>query len=449
MTALAIHRKSFFRSSFFQILVIGIISFLGPGLWNANNSLGAGGALEPYLVKIVFALMGLLCISSAILANSIGVKHTLILGTLGWAPYSASLYQNNRYGTEWFVIFAAVICGISAGLYWAAEGAIVLAYPEHQKRGRYLAIWLAFKNSGQIVGGAINLGLNIHRSTGGKISYTTLLTFVILQAVAPAASFLISNPERVQREDGTRVNVEAKTSTWKQVRILWQTVSTPKLGLLLPLFFSDWFYWGYSSTFLTLYFSVRARALGSFLSAITGVIATTILGIFLDSQRWSLRHRAQTAGYFVMSVFTGILVWAMIIQYEYTHKNPGKLDWTSPGFGRGFGLYIMLGTAGNLVQNYLYWIVGSLGDGTQELTRHAGLLRGVESWGQCASFGINSSKFNPFYVVIINLVFWIISLPAAWFTLHQVGTVDLTKRAPSYNESSRTSKNDISSVIEK
>jgi MFS family permease len=100
--------------------------------------------------SIVFALMGLFCILSPIFVNWIGVKKTLIAGTLGWTVYSAALYQNNRYGTEWFVLLGAVICGLSAGLYWAAEGAIVLSYPEHAKRGRYLALWLGFKNSGQV-----------------------------------------------------------------------------------------------------------------------------------------------------------------------------------------------------------------------------------------------------------------------------------------------------------
>lgn len=54
------------------------------------------------------------------------------------------------FSARWFVIFGAAICGVSAGLYWAAEGAIILSYPEHAKRGRYLALWLAFKNSGQV-----------------------------------------------------------------------------------------------------------------------------------------------------------------------------------------------------------------------------------------------------------------------------------------------------------
>lgn len=58
---------------------------------------------------------------------------------------------------------------------------------------------------------------------------------------------------------------------------------------------------------------------------------------------------------------------------------PEAIDWTSPKFGRAFGMYIMLQTAGNMVQNYLYFLMGTVGDGTLELSRSTGLLRGVES----------------------------------------------------------------------
>ncbi|KAG6910232.1 hypothetical protein DXG01_012367 [Tephrocybe rancida] len=268
----------------------------------------------------------------------------------------------------------------------SVQGAIVLAYPEHSKRGRYLAIWLAFKNSGQIVGGSINLGVNVHRSTGGKISYTTLLAFVILQVLAVPTAFLISNPEQVQREDGTKVKVDERTTTREQFRKLWSSILSKEMGLLIPIFFR--------------------------------VIATTSLGYFLDSQKLSLKARARYGGAFVMVTFSGILVWALILQHEYEKRKPGKLDWLSPGFGRGFGLYIMLNTAGNMVQNYLYWAVGSLTDGTGELTRNAGIFRGIEAWGQCASFGIGSS---PFYTVVINTVFWALSIPSAWVALGTIG----------------------------
>jgi hypothetical protein len=93
---------------------------------------------------------------------------------------------------------------------------------------------------------------------------------------------------------------------------------------------------------------------------------------------------------FAGGLFTLLWIWVLIVQHDFEYQNPGKLDWTSPGFGRAFGIYIMLQTAGNMVQNYLYFLIGTVGDGTSELSRTTGLLRGVESWGQCASFGIGS-----------------------------------------------------------
>ena len=77
------------------------------------------------------------CPLFSVLANKFGVKKVLILGTLGYAPYSASLYVNNRYGTEWFVLFGGVTCGIAASALWASEGAIALGYPDVKDRGKF------------------------------------------------------------------------------------------------------------------------------------------------------------------------------------------------------------------------------------------------------------------------------------------------------------------------
>ena len=131
--------------------------------------------------------------------------------------------------------------------------------------------------------------------------------------------------------------------------LLSPSLSEPYIRLTV----SSWFYWGWSSTYLTLYFTVRARALASLLSAITGVIATTILGFFLDSPSFTIHQRARYGAVFTFTLFSGILVWAMVVEHSYHQVNPGKLDWTSDGFGRGFGVNIMINTAGNLVQNYL------------------------------------------------------------------------------------------------
>ncbi|KAK7968981.1 MFS general substrate transporter [Apiospora saccharicola] len=405
---------SFYRSVLAQMIICGVIALLGPGLWNANNSLGAGGALLPYLVNggnsLVFGLMGLFCILSPVFVNRIGVRNTLIAGTLGWSIYSAALYQNNRFGTEWFVMLGASICGVSAGLYWAAEGAIVLSYPEHAKRGRYLALWLGFKNSGQLLGGAINLGLNANTATSGKVSWVTLLVFVILQACSLPLAFLLSPPEKTRRSDGSRIVVEARTTAREQLRQLWRTATSKQVGLLLPVFFSCWFYWGYASTYLTLYFSVRARP---------GLVPVGRDG---HPRLRPLRVRTRLRAGFVgsCSAFTLLWIWVLVVQHEYEARPPKGLDWTSPGFGKGFGIYILLQTVSNVVQNYLYFLIGTIGDGTSELSRGTGLLRGVESWGQCASFGISSSRFSPFWTTVINVVFWTVSLVPAYFAIWEV-----------------------------
>ena len=81
------------------------------------NSLGAGGAQKPYLVNggnaLTFCLMVVTCSLSSVVVRAIGIKWTLILGTMGFAPYAGGLYTNNRFGTEWFVLFGAALCGLS------------------------------------------------------------------------------------------------------------------------------------------------------------------------------------------------------------------------------------------------------------------------------------------------------------------------------------------------
>jgi MFS family permease len=184
------------RSTYYNALVLGICNFLAPGIWGAMNSLGAGGEEKLYLVNganaLTFCLMVVSCFFSSALVRKIGIKLALVFGTTGYAPYAAALYTNNHYGTEWFVLFGAALCGISAGVFWMAEAAIALSYPEPYNQGRFLGFWLSFRLGGQVLGGAINLGLNANNSQAGKVSYTVYLIFIALQALGPFAALLLN-----------------------------------------------------------------------------------------------------------------------------------------------------------------------------------------------------------------------------------------------------------------
>ena len=134
-----------------------------------------------------------------------------------------------------------------------AEGAIALSYPEPAREGKFLGLWLTFRVGGQIVGGAINLGINANRNEAGSVSYTVYLIFIALrehltrqdvschlillsiECLAPVVALLLTPPEKVQRTDGVRVNMQSKHSTWAELKLSWKLFTQPKFLLIVPL----------------------------------------------------------------------------------------------------------------------------------------------------------------------------------------------------------------------
>lgn len=153
---------------------------------------------------------------------------------IGYAPFAAGLYTNNRYGTTWLVLLGAALCGISAGVFWMAEAAIAIAYPEPWNRGKALGYWLTYRLSGQILGGAINLGLNASNSEAGQVSYTVFIIFIAIQASGPFVGLLLNRPSKVERRDGKKVSlsiVQSPASEMKETAKL--LISTRFLSIVL------------------------------------------------------------------------------------------------------------------------------------------------------------------------------------------------------------------------
>lgn len=146
------------------------------------------------------------CAFSGVFVKYLGIRWTLIIGAAGYCPYTAGLYCNNRFGSAWFVLLGATCCGLGAGLFWMAEAAIALSYPESCNQGRFLSTWLTFRVAGQVLGGAINLGLNADRDEAGAVSYKVYQVFIALQACAPFVGLFVTAPKKVTRTDGVRVS---------------------------------------------------------------------------------------------------------------------------------------------------------------------------------------------------------------------------------------------------
>jgi hypothetical protein len=291
---------------------------------------------------------------------------------LGYAPYAAGLYTNNRFGTEWLMILGAALCGISAGIFWASEAAIAIAYPEPWNRGKALGYWLTYRLTGQILGGAINLGLNSHRDQAGAVSYTVYLIFIAIQACGPFVASLLTPPDKVQRKDGQKVRLAISENPWFEIKATIKHFLNPQFLLLLvwigQAVFAEAVFFTYlagkpnvvifilsllvgNTNTTEVWFTVRSRALGSLLSGVVAVISGNLLGHWLDQHKLALKTRARGAFWFIAVTQGAWWLWITVLVTRFRRERP-VYDWSSPGFGSAFGVYIFLTIGFQL--NYLF-----------------------------------------------------------------------------------------------
>lgn len=104
-------------------------------------------------------------------------------------------------------------------------------------------------------------------------------------------------------------------------------------------------------TFRGLRFTVRARALASFLSGLVAIVGGQSLGAFLDAKRLSPRARAR-GSWLLLTVLQGPWwIWGTVLVTEF-HQTRPTLDWTSAGILRGFFWFLMM--VMSFQMNYMY-----------------------------------------------------------------------------------------------
>jgi hypothetical protein len=323
-----------------------------------------------------------------------------------------------------------------------AEAAIAIAYPEPWNKGKALGYWLTYRLSGQILGGAINLGLNVDRSEAGKVSYTVYLVFIALQVAGPFVALLLNKPNRVQRKDGRAVKLEILRDPWFEMKETARLFVTKRFLLTIlwigQAVFAEAVFFTYlackpskasvsarfSAKQLSVYFSVRARALGSFVSGLVAVTLGNLLGWFLDSTSLSLKKRARSAFFFIV-VFQGICwTWAAV-NVTYYRKTLPTYDWSSPGFGNAFAVFVLLTACFQINYLFLYFFITHLAKDEPQVIRYAALLRGTESAWQAVSYGITSvTVFARVGGVYWNFALWGVAIWPAWLVLKEIGTKD-------------------------
>lgn len=429
------YKRTWYRTTFFNLSILSVCAFIAPGLWAAINGLGAGGAENPEYVNaansVIFCLQFLICIFGSWLIARVSLKWAFVSGMIGFPVYAASLYTHVKYANNWYLMVACVIDGVFSGIFWLTEGAIVLAYPEKHKRGKYLAYWLASRIVGQMVGGAVSLGVNVTSDQRGHISVNTYLIFISVQALGPFIAAALSNPEKVQRSDRTPVKIILPQDLKVELRAMWKLICRKEILLLTPMMFQSVFSEAFFSTYNATYFTVRSRALASLVASTCVIVANFCLGFFLDWRRPSVNTRAIAAFVFIYTFEASLYVYAMVVckEYEARAVKP-TFDWVDDGFGRAVCVYILMLVGFNLMYDYLYWLVGTVNKSGGEIIRLSAIIRGIESCGQAISYGINSidqSRFALSGAVAVNLSFFAACIIPSAFVIWKVGIVNGVK----------------------
>jgi hypothetical protein len=197
---------------------------------------------------------------------------------------------------------------------------------------------------------------------------------------------------KVQRSDGSKVEEFVKRSTWQEIKAISKLSITRRVSaghsaeaesqslMLVPICAYGTFPLSYVGSYLTLYFSVRSRALASLVSAIVQILGNLVTGIFLDWRSLNMNQRARYAFIAIMALTGGTWIYAAVIQHQYSNLNP-KLDWADAGWARGWFLYILIQLNFALIYNYLFWIIGGLSTNANDTVRWSALIRGVEAAG--------------------------------------------------------------------
>lgn len=198
---------------------------------------------------------------------------------------------------------------------------------------------------------AINLGVNAQNNRAGKVSYKVYLAFIALQALGPLAGLLVNKPSQVQRKDGVRVDLSIVNGSLRELQLTAKLFFRKEFILIVPLIGQGVYTEAVMFTYESLWFSVRARALGSFLSGIVAIIAGNLLGAFLDRPKMKLKTLARISFVTVLGLQGAWWIWATYLVTEF-HKTRPTYDWVDPGFGRAFVLFLFWVAGFQL--NYMY-----------------------------------------------------------------------------------------------
>lgn len=297
-------------------------------------------------------------------------------------------------------MLAGAVLGATASLLWAAQGAVMMAYPREQDKGRSFALFWGIFQMGTIVGAAIALGIQAHSTLPG-VSTGVYLAFLVIMLTAVLTSWLLLPPEAVVRADGTCVGPLARAlSPRAELAALRRLACDKRMLALFPMFFASNFFYSYQGALTAALFNGRTRALVALLEGAGQVAGSLALGQLTDNLPFGRRRRALVSAALVAALNCAVWGGGLAFQLQFARGDavvrgqPIPWDWTAAG-GVATGPILLLTAyylADATYQGLAYYTMSALTNDPFELARMAGYYKGVQSAGAAVSFGMDAVK---------------------------------------------------------
>ncbi|KAF4591540.1 membrane protein [Ophiocordyceps camponoti-floridani] len=412
-------RKFWYASPKVQLLMVSLVCFLCPGMYNSLTGLGGGGQVDAtaqdHANVALYSTFAVVSFLSGSFANRLGLRLTLSIGGLGYCIYSASFLSYSHTGNVGFVIFAGAFLGLCAGLLWTAQGAIMMSYPPENSKGRYISwFWIIF-NLGAVIGSLIPLAENINKKAG-PVTDGTYIAFIVLMFLGACLSLMLCDADKVIRDDNTKVILMKNPSWSSELKGLWATLfNEPWILLLFPMFFASNFFYTYQNNGMNAaHFNTRTRALNNLLYWLAQIFGAVVTGHCLDlhSIRRSLRARLAFGFLAVLTFVTWGAGWHWQMQQvtrvvAESKDYHGLIDWTDGSrFAGAMVLYFFYGFYDAIWQTCIYWFMGSLSNSGRKAANLAGFYKSIQSFGASIAYYMDGSKkeYNTIFGVTWGLL---------------------------------------------
>ncbi|KAM3425984.1 hypothetical protein NHJ13734_009752 [Beauveria thailandica] len=388
-----------------QILLISMICFCLPGMYNALTGVGGSGQVDHTVAaNATVALLSTTAATALFILGPIfsitGPRICFLVGGWAYALYSGSLLHFNHHGNGAFVIGSGAVLGIGVALIWIVQGAIMTTYVDESQKGRAIAVFWVIFNFGGGIGSLVSFSLNYH-STAGTVSDSNYIALLVIMVFGWTLGFLICSPNHVRLAQLHRAVETEKNTIAGMLKMTLSTLMKWRVPCMIPLFFSANVFYSYQQNNVNVFtFNPRTRSLNGALYWLSQMAGGLLTGLILDLPMLSRPNRARLGWFFLFG--TGMIIWGggyhfPLWQDEFFAEG-GKQTLDFKNSRKAVGpmfLYVFYGLYDALWQGFAYWLIGTESNSTSRAAILVGLYKGLQAAGAALAWRLNALRLAP------------------------------------------------------